>query len=292
MVRNWKMVMLLAGLPVVGHGFEASQLSGANAQDSSLIDPSGASLAGTNTPSDIPPANETPADDASAPPPVAPEVKLSPTAAEIAKLAQSGVGDDVMLAYIGNVKSPSNLGSDQIVFLNDLGVSGAIVKAMIQRDAALNADSLAAVQAANAGAPPPDPDTNAPFPPAPDSSTPPSPMDNSVANDPTSVPNPFDYAPGDYATADDSGYFYNSLAPYGSWIYLSGYGVCWQPTVCLGHHGWKPYCDRGHWLYTDCGWYWQSDYSWAGRPFIMGVGFAMSTGAGFGRQTALGGLPG
>jgi hypothetical protein len=38
---------------------------------------------------------------------------------------------------------------------------------------------------------------------------------------------------------------------------------------------WRPYCDRGHWVYTDCGWYWNSDYSW-GATFHYGRWFQHS----------------
>ena len=96
-----------------------------------------------------------------APPAPAPEVRLSPSATEIAKLAQAGLGDDVMLAHVANMTSSFNLGSDQILYLNDLGVSGSVVKAMIQRDAALqaaSANSLAALTppATNSNLPTPD----------------------------------------------------------------------------------------------------------------------------------------
>src|SRR5206468_1232576 len=65
-------------------------------------------------------------------------------------------------------------------------------------------------------------------------------------------------------------YFHESLAPYGSWVSVPEYGMCWQPTVVVVNPGWRPYCDRGRWVYTDCGWYWQSDYSWGWAPFHYG----------------------
>src|SRR5581483_7749430 len=34
-----------------------------------------------------------------------------------------------------------------------------------------------------------------------------------------------------------------------------------------------PYCDRGRWLCSDAGWYWQSDYSWGWAPFHYGRWF-------------------
>jgi len=51
---------------------------------------------------------------------------------------------------------------------------------------------------------------------------------------------------------------------------VDGYGRCWQPTVAVVSPSWRPYCDRGRWLWTDCGWYWYSDYSWGWAPFHYG----------------------
>ncbi len=200
--------------------------------------------------------------------PTPPDVKLSPGAAEIAKLAQAGLGEDVMLAYISNVNSTFNLGSDQIVYLNDLGVSGTVVKAMIQRDAQYTSDAQAWAAANQPPVlPPPNPSV-----PADDGAYPTPPVDNSVAGNPGDMAD--DYVDsGDYPTTEESGYFYNSLAPYGSWIYVNGAGLCWQPTVCLSNQGWQPYLDRGRWIYTDCGWYWRSDYSWGWAAFHYGRWF-------------------
>ena len=69
-------------------------------------------------------------------------------------------------------------------------------------------------------------------------------------------------------------YFYNNLLPYGSWIELPGYGWCWQPSVVVMNRGWRPYCDGGHWVYSDAGWYWASDYSWGWAPFHYGRWFS------------------
>jgi hypothetical protein len=67
-------------------------------------------------------------------------------------------------------------------------------------------------------------------------------------------------------------YFYNTLAPYGSWVIVGGYGRCWRPTACVYNSGWQPYCDNGHWVYSDCGWYWASSYAW-GATFHYGRWF-------------------
>ncbi len=76
---------------------------------------------------------------------------------------------------------------------------------------------------------------------------------------------------GDYATdaPEDVTYFYADLSPYGQWVDLAGYGWCWQPAAAANAH-WQPYCDAGHWAYTDSGWFWQSDYDWGWAPFHYG----------------------
>lgn len=75
------------------------------------------------------------------------------------------------------------------------------------------------------------------------------------------------------APADDEvtvGTFISTLAPYGSWVRIRDRGWYWRPTVCITDTNWRPYCDRGHWAWTDCNWCWQSDYSWGWAPFHYG----------------------
>src|SRR5439155_19813056 len=60
--------------------------------------------------------------------------------------------------------------------------------------------------------------------------------------------------------------FYNSLAPYGTWVDVAGFGPCWQPTAALVDGDWQPYRDPGHWVYSDYGGYSLSDYSWVWAP--------------------------
>ena len=62
-------------------------------------------------------------------------------------------------------------------------------------------------------------------------------------------------------------YFQAQLSPYGTWINVPGYGLCWQPAVAPG---WRPYYDDGNWQYTDAGWFWQSDYPWGDIAFHYG----------------------
>jgi hypothetical protein len=70
-------------------------------------------------------------------------------------------------------------------------------------------------------------------------------------------------------------YFQAQLAPYGNWVTLPDYGLCWQPAV---GPGWRPYYDGGSWQYTDAGWYWQSDYPWGDIAFHYGRWLYTPTG--------------
>ena len=68
-------------------------------------------------------------------------------------------------------------------------------------------------------------------------------------------------------------YFYSALAPYGTWINLPGYGLCWQPCAVAYDANWTPYGTSGQWVYTDDGWYWLSGYSWGWDVFHYGRWF-------------------
>jgi hypothetical protein len=52
-----------------------------------------------------------------------------------------------------------------------------------------------------------------------------------------------------------SGYFYNNLSPYGTWIEINNGVVVWRPTVI--RLDWSPY-QEGRWIWTNDGWYWHS----------------------------------
>lgn len=56
--------------------------------------------------------------------------------------------------------------------------------------------------------------------------------------------------------------FYDSLQPYGQWVFNSTYGWCWYPNDI--DVDWRPYTD-GRWVYTDAGWTFDSEapYGWA-----------------------------
>lgn len=176
-----------------------------------------------------------------------PGVYVSPSFAATVKMARAGLADEVIIAFINNSAGTFNLGSDQIIYLNDLGVSSDLIAAMIQHDQAL---SLGLIPATASTVPTP----------LPSSSLPPIPI---MTTGPIvqSVPLP--------AEVNRSG-FGDALAPYGNWMNVGDYGWCWQPAVALLHRGWRPYRDAGKWLWTANGWYWASDYSWGGIVFHYG----------------------
>ncbi len=198
-----------------------------------------------------------------------PDLKISPALAEVVKLFQAGISEEVILAYVTNGTNAYELNSDGIVYLNDLGVSTPVITALIQHDA--QPDTQARVAASNAVQPLPPgvalttPATNI-YPPTIDESQPAPP----VAPAAPEVPVPATYAPNPAPDSASVSYFYDSLAPYGNWVNVEDYGWCWQPTVAVVNSGWRPYCDSGRWLWSDSGWYWYSDYSWGWAPFHYG----------------------
>ena len=182
------------------------------------------------------------------PPSIPPATPL----AEVIKLAQAGVDEKVMLTFITNSTASFDLGANDIVYLNDLGVAGPVITAMMQHDQGLK-----------------------PLPASPAPAVAPEPASETVAAAPSYLNTP--------STAPEAGAqpayvtnnsFYDLLAPYGNWIEVEGYGRCWQPTVVVVNRNWQPYCDRGRWIYTDAGWYWLSDYSWGATAFHYGRWFS------------------
>ena len=185
---------------------------------------------------------------------------LSPPAADVVKLVQSGTTDQVILGYIQNSQTPYNLSADAVLYLKDLGVSSQVITAMLNHDKSTSGPAYIYNQQLYP------PNGTAPPPPAPDQPVGPPPGDVSA-----SAPAPA-LAPTEMSTTPppEVNYFYNDLSPYGSWVDLDGYGWCWQPSVVAVNTGWRPYCDAGHWVYTDSGWFWASDYSWGWAPFHYG----------------------
>lgn len=64
--------------------------------------------------------------------------------------------------------------------------------------------------------------------------------------------------------------FYESLTPHGTWVLDKELGWVWQPREVAVDVEWRPYCQGGHWVWTNCGWYWESNYKWGWAPFHYG----------------------
>jgi hypothetical protein len=180
-----------------------------------------------------------------------PNIYSTSPLAQVIRLTQAGVDESIIMTYVTNSPSTFNLDSDKIIYLRDIGLPNEVVTVMMQRDQLLQQQMSTTAyqppaQPAPAPAPPEQPETE----PAPQPEEQPAPVTVT--------------------------YFYDSLAPYGSWVDVDGYGRCWRPSVCAYNPGWQPYCDHGHWIYTDCGWYWYSDYSWGWAPFHYGRWFRHS----------------
>ncbi len=68
------------------------------------------------------------------------------------------------------------------------------------------------------------------------------------------------------APAGEVSVFYDSRAPYGSWVVVAGYGQVWVPTVSAW---WRPYTE-GRWAYTDEGWTWVGTEPWGWAAYHYG----------------------
>jgi len=173
---------------------------------------------------------------------------IAPTSplAQVVRMAQAGVDESVLMSCITNSTGTFNLDADRIIYLRDIGVPNDIVTAMLQRDQSLQ-QQMTATATEQATQTETQPAATNPLP--------------TAETQPTEPTEP--------VTIND---FNDNLSPYGSWVYVTGYGRCWRPSVAVYNAGWQPYCYGGHWVYTDCGWYWQSDYAW-GATFHYGRWF-------------------
>jgi hypothetical protein len=62
------------------------------------------------------------------------------------------------------------------------------------------------------------------------------------------------------------GTFETSLAPYGGWIVVGGYGRVWRPRVAAT---WQPYL-YGEWVWTEDGWLWVTEEPWGWATYHYG----------------------
>lgn len=191
---------------------------------------------------------------------------------EILRMADAGVEEGVLLAFVTNSTTIFALDADEVIYLNDIGIPSSVVTAMLQKDQALKDSGVPAPMPQEAATQAEAPETNtsalSPAEIAPQSpetaaagAAPPAPAGTAVQTAPAPQPGVT------YQT------FYDGLSPYGNWVYIEGYGRVWQPTVVVVNPDWSPYVHGGRWLYTDAGWYWNSDYSWGWAPFHYGRWF-------------------
>jgi hypothetical protein len=176
---------------------------------------------------------------------------------EVLKLKNAGVSEDTIVTFIQGKNINYDLSADNILALRNQGVTSAILNAMLASSQAPTAPLAPAPQP---GAPQPPPVSMQPqqvtvLPPP------------SPGNQPIVVPQTVVAQP---VANPDAAYFYQELSPYGRWIITEDGQRCWQPTVVLSTPGWRPYADKGHWVWTDQGWYWASDYSWGWAVFHYG----------------------
>ena len=222
-----------------------------------------------------------------------PPVELPAPVQEVVRLAQTTLGENVLLSYIGTITEPYKLSADQVIYLSDVGISSPVVSALLTRESTLRAAlPVAAASTTAVGAP-----SAPPAPPAAVASgvttTPPQSITANlnaatyadVPGGPAPQP-PVVYgapqpgvavAPAQPAARIDPGStvinyntFYENLAPYGSWVEVADYGYCWRPTVSIVDSGWHPYGHNGSWVWSDYGWYWNSGYTWGWAPFHYG----------------------
>ena len=209
---------------------------------------------------------------------------VSAPVAEIARLHLSGLDETVVKAFVEKSTNAVSPSADELIYLKDIGVSPRIITALIQQTArtreqgaALRANQPAAapaappqpnvtIIAANANPPavPPAVPPAAPAPLAPQPAAPPAEFV------PAPVPQVAVAQPAPASLPPQVNSFYQQLQPYGTWMQVADVGWCWQPSVVIATPTWQPYADRGRWLHTDCGWYWQSDYAWGWAPFHYG----------------------
>ena len=230
-------------------------------------------------------------------PPILPPANATAATLEIARLQQAGLDESVMKAFVERSTNQVNPTADEIIYLKDLGVPQRVVTAMIQQAARVREQTTPPVPVVAPVAPPapvaqplppaPAPVVNAAAAPAPAAPAPAAPVappapavQPAVAAAVVPPPPPAAVVTPPPATVivnaapapvpAQVNVFYQQLQPYGTWIEVADHGWCWQPSVVTTSPTWRPYCDRGRWIYTDHGWYWQSDYAWGWAPFHYG----------------------
>lgn len=150
-----------------------------------------------------------------APPPPPP---LSPVVSNVVQLAQAGVGEEVLQAYVESSTNSVSLGVDEILYLNDVGVPVPVIAALLRHHEPQTSEPVAATESVASDALPTPQLTEAAAAVAPQSAPSAAPA-ASTAQTPTDTA-PL-YAPGTAPVAESYAstpvqvnYFYETLAPY------------------------------------------------------------------------------
>ena len=215
---------------------------------------------------------------------------LPPPVNEVVQLIRRGLGEAVVLDFIAKIQEPYSLNADQLIYLNDLGISGPVLQALLKQSgtapAAPTATQNVVIQGAAVPVAPNTPiTTQTPESGAPASNVLLNPYLASTASAPGPAGQPAQSTVGTapeapagtptmavpvQPTVVSRQIFYESLSPYGTWVEVPSYGWCWQPTVAIANPAWIPYGDGGRWAWTDSGWYWHSSYTWGWGPYHYG----------------------
>jgi len=182
---------------------------------------------------------------------------LAPAALEVIKLAKAGTSPEVVKAFVDSSSSAFNLTAEGVIALKNEGIAEDVIAAMLAHDKnARNPMQTAA-------------------PPGPYNMTSPATQETP--------------AQGSQATQPSDDQLYNSLAPYGNWNYMSGYGLGWQPYSWNSYPWW--WMGWGSWNFVPSfGWWWfpRSSFFFRGgffahRGFFFNKGFnrGFKVGVGF-----------
>src|SRR5258707_5802634 len=87
---------------------------------------------------------------------------ISPSAAEVIRLAESGVGDEVVVAYIQNSQASFYLSADHVLYLKDLGLSPQVLSAMLSHDSVMRSQAQSYPSPTQPSVAPPPPQTEVP----------------------------------------------------------------------------------------------------------------------------------
>jgi hypothetical protein len=175
-----------------------------------------------------------------------------PAVDEVLKLQNAGLGEDSIVAFIQRQNVDYALSAEELILLKNQGVTSPVLAAMVK------SGTTRAASSTPAGA------TSIPA-----AVQPTTPI--SAVTAPTVVPaTALTPTPPAAPLNPDAAYFYQQLSPYGRWLLGEDNQWYWQPTVVVTDRNWRPYWDKGHWIWTDSGWYWASDYSWGWAAFHYG----------------------